>query len=242
MNAKDAAEGVARAVPFELADLVAYLFLGVGFLTALDISIFGLDSFGSFLQTRPLIAATIAGVFGYLTGVTAFGIGLRIREVAKRFVPDPRAREYLESLGTDVRLSSLRKGLATVVFPGMADPPGSFMWHARIAILLAARYLPSAAAGLGRQRAFFRFHVTLVGAASLCFLAFGFAAIRDAVSRSGQTSLMWGVGTFGTAFVVVFSEHRARVINAIVNRRIVECALATAAMVKLTQQEDATKK
>jgi hypothetical protein len=234
MNTPDAAQRLARTVPFDLADIVAYLFLGVGLLIALDISIFGSESFVIFVQGRPLVAATVAGVFGYPTGVTAYGVGRLLRELAKRWKPDSHTRRYLESL-VGVRFGSLRKEMGAVVFPGVVSPPGSFMWHARIAIILAEKYLPSAAASIGRQTAFFRFHTTLVGAGSLSALAFGFAAVREATSQNGHHWLVWVAGALGAALVALLSEARVRETNATIARQTVEGALAVAALLKREQ-------
>jgi hypothetical protein len=214
---------VMRALPWDLADLIAYLLLGMatGFVGLA--TFYGVDRVAVTVEQHTFVAVAVGVILGYPVGILTSAVGKLFREFVVRLFPTRTAGR-----GTDYM-----KGLAPIidaVIGGRLRPQGApevpLMHELRVGVLLAEKHLPGAAANINRQSSMFKFFVTLIGGSLLTTLFLEIAALLRWQDVLPGSAAPYAFGGLASLAIMCLAENRARNSNFVVAEAMADTAAA----------------
>ncbi len=225
----DPISAIVKTLPWDLADLIAYLLLGVMTGLAGLAAFYGFDRVTAVVEQHVMLVGAAAIMFGYPIGVLTMCVGRLVREVLPGRVglggdPDLKSDTYANYVATSVN-AVIGKRLVQ-----QGAPQLSATVQVRVGVLLAGKYLPGVVAALDRQESMFRFFVTLVGGGLFGTLVFEAGAVLrwlGALPGSPVPYAAWGLVPL---CILVLAEYGARSANAVVAEVMADTAAAVSVL------------
>ena len=234
MDPQDAVEPlvrIAKPLPWDLADFVAYFLLGAVLPATVYMAIEGVPTFLESVKANPIAWSVLGAVFGYPIGVIMNSFGKVLRQLLESWIPDERHKTSYDRLKGQA--DEIAREVGELVFP-KKHLGGEISWYLRVACLIAPNYLPNSVGNLQRQDSFYRHHTTMLAVLTLnAAVLITSAALRLTGALSGQWQPFVGSAVAAVALAIMIEygtrEHNDNILE-------IQIQIAAALLAVLNEQ------